>query len=110
PMPALLDLARDPVTRCTRCRAIHAVRDVHVPSSTVFVVFRGRWLAGHVVAFVFLAGFVALGFWQLARDHQKHDKVVATRAKYAAPAPDLGAAAVTPPAGSRAQVTGTYDG
>jgi cytochrome oxidase assembly protein ShyY1 len=61
-----------------------------------------------VVAFVFLAGFVALGFWQLARDHQKHDKVNAAKAKYAAPAPEL-AAASPPPPGSRAQVTGTFD-
>ncbi len=75
-----------------------------VPS---LAVFKGRWLAGHVVAFVFLAAFVALGFWQLARDHQKHDKVQAEKARYAAPAPALTTG--TPPPGTRAEVTGTYD-
>ena len=61
-----------------------------------------------MVAFVFFAGVLALGFWQLARDHQKHDKVQAAKSKYAAAAPDLLAGSV--PAGARAQVTGTFDG
>lgn len=60
------------------------------------------------MAFVFFAGFLALGFWQLARDHEKHNKVDAAKAKYAASAPDLLAGGL--PAGARAQVTGTFDG
>ena len=63
---------------------------------------------------VLSASFVALGFWQLARDHHKQALVRTARAAYAAPAPDIagtpaagGAGAVEP--GGRAQATGRYD-
>ena len=39
------------------------------------VLLRGRWLFGHILVIVVAATFIALGFWQLARHHEKHDKV-----------------------------------
>src|SRR5262249_22973782 len=64
--------------------------------------------AGHILVLVLAATFVALGFWQLHRNQEKHDKVAAARAAYAAPAPPL-TGATAPTDGARAQVTGTYD-
>lgn len=57
---------------------------------------------------LFMAGvFIALGFWQLARHHQKQDKVRAERAAFAAPAPEIGA--TDPPSDASVQASGTYD-
>lgn len=67
---------------------------------------RPRWLAGHFLVVVFAAGFIALGFWQLGRHHQKQDTVAALRAAYAAPAPDIAAGPAT---GERVEATGTFD-
>jgi cytochrome oxidase assembly protein ShyY1 len=69
-------------------------------------VLRGRWLAGLALVLLFAGVFVALGVWQLNRNHEKQEKVKAARAAYAAPAPELTDAA-TP--GTRAQASGTYD-
>jgi cytochrome oxidase assembly protein ShyY1 len=69
-------------------------------------VLRGRWLAGHALVLLFAGGFVALGVWQLNRNHEKHQKVEAERAAYAAPAPEL---TDTASPGTRAQASGTYD-
>jgi surfeit locus 1 family protein len=70
---------------------------------------RGRWLAGHVVALVVFVTFVSLGFWQLDRNQQKHDKDDAARAAFAAPAPDVVDVGDDVQAGTRASATGTYD-
>jgi cytochrome oxidase assembly protein ShyY1 len=71
-------------------------------------VLRGRWLVGHLLVLLFAGGFIALGVWQLHRNQEKHDKVEAARAAYAAPAPDITRLGDTP-AGDRAQAVGTYD-
>ncbi len=67
-----------------------------------------RWLAGHITVIAVVGIFVALGFWQLARDRHKHQLVRAEKAAYAKPATDL---MTTPPpaAGARIQATGTFD-
>jgi cytochrome oxidase assembly protein ShyY1 len=57
---------------------------------------------------LFAGGFLALGFWQYARHHEKQDKMRAARAAYAAPAPEL-AAGTPPQSGARVEVRGTYD-
>lgn len=67
---------------------------------------RPRWLAGHVLVVLFAVGFVAAGFWQYGRHHQKQDKIAALRAEYAAPAPDI---ATAPASGERVEATGTFD-
>jgi cytochrome oxidase assembly protein ShyY1 len=69
-----------------------------------------RWVVGHALVVVLASAFIALGFWQLARDHQKHEKVKANKLAYAAPAPLL----TTLRAGdvgikTRAQAAGSYD-
>jgi surfeit locus 1 family protein len=69
---------------------------------------RPRWIAGHLLVLVVAVAFVALGFWQLSRNDQKHAKDAAAKAAYAAPAPPLGTG-VTSPAGTRVEATGTYD-
>ena len=72
------------------------------------MLLRPRWIAGHVTVLVLAAIFVALGFWQLARNHQKQQKVRAERLAYDAPAPDL----ITTPGlgdGDRTQAEGSYD-
>ena len=48
---------------------------------------------------VVAAIFVALGFWQLARNDEKQDGERAARAAYAAPAPALGDPDSPPPSG-----------
>jgi cytochrome oxidase assembly protein ShyY1 len=68
---------------------------------------RPRWIAGHLLVLVLTVSFVALGFWQLARNHHKQSLVRAARAGYAAPAPDI--ASTEPRPGARAQASGTYD-
>ena len=70
---------------------------------------RPRWLAGHALVVVLVGTFVALGFWQLARDRHKHAIVRRDRAAFAAPAPDL-ETGPAPVSGARVQATGTYDG
>jgi cytochrome oxidase assembly protein ShyY1 len=67
---------------------------------------RPRWIAGHLLVLVLTVSFVALGFWQLARNHHKHELVRERRAAYAAPAPDITSAALQP--GARAQASGRY--
>ena len=69
-------------------------------------VLRPRWLAGHFLVVLFAVGFIALGFWQYGRHHEKQDKVAALRAEYAAPAPNID---TEPPAGSRVEASGTFD-
>jgi cytochrome oxidase assembly protein ShyY1 len=69
-------------------------------------VLRPRWLAGHFLVLLFAAGFVALGFWQLGRHHEKQDKVRANRAAYAAAADELSA---SPAFDARVQALGTFD-
>jgi cytochrome oxidase assembly protein ShyY1 len=71
------------------------------------LLLRGRWLVGHVLVAVVVITFVSLGFWQLARDDQKQEKVRAAEAAYAAPAPPLEAGTVVP--GDRVEARGTYD-
>ncbi len=70
---------------------------------------RGRWVAGHIVVVVLAVAFVGLGFWQLARDRQKHDRVAKARIAYGAPAPELAFADHDPASGARVQATGFYD-
>jgi len=77
--------------------------------SAARVLLRPRWFAGHITVVVIAAIFVALGFWQLARNHEKQDGERAARAAYAAPAPALGDPDSPPPSGTRVEVTGTYD-
>jgi cytochrome oxidase assembly protein ShyY1 len=67
---------------------------------------RPRWIAGHLLVLALTVSFIAAGFWQLSRNDQKHRKVREARAAYAAPAPEVSAAAVP---GSRVQATGRYD-
>jgi cytochrome oxidase assembly protein ShyY1 len=68
---------------------------------------RPRWIAGHLLVLVLTVSFVALGFWQLARNDHKQRLVREARAAYAAPAPDITSAGLHP--GGRAQASGTYD-
>jgi cytochrome oxidase assembly protein ShyY1 len=71
------------------------------------VLLRTRWIVGHLLVIVVAAGFVALGVWQLNRNTQKHDKLRAEEAAYAAPAPPISSAS-DPAPGTRAQATGTF--
>jgi cytochrome oxidase assembly protein ShyY1 len=70
---------------------------------------RPRWVAGHLLVLVLSAAFIALGFWQLSRNHHKQSLVRAARAAYAAPAPDVTRNPVTAPLGNRVQLSGRYD-
>jgi cytochrome oxidase assembly protein ShyY1 len=67
---------------------------------------RPRWVAGHLLVLVLTVSFLALGFWQLARNDHKQSLARRARAAYAAPAPDISGSV---PPGSRAQATGEYD-
>ena len=67
-------------------------------------------MAGHLLALVMAALFVGLGFWQLARNTQKHDLVAQEKAAYAKPAPDITAVAAGAADDARAQARGTFDG
>jgi cytochrome oxidase assembly protein ShyY1 len=75
------------------------------------VLLRPRWIAGHVLALVLTAAFVAAGFWQIARNHEANDKLAKEKSAFAASAPDIGT--VDPSAGAatneRVSATGTYD-
>jgi cytochrome oxidase assembly protein ShyY1 len=68
---------------------------------------RPRWIAGHLLVLVLTVSFVALGFWQLARNNHKHSLVRKARADYAAPAPDVTSPAVV--VGKAAEATGHFD-
>ncbi len=57
---------------------------------------------------VLTGSFIALGFWQLGRDHHKQALVREAHAAYAAPAPEVGAGAHFVD-GDRAQASGRYD-
>jgi cytochrome oxidase assembly protein ShyY1 len=70
------------------------------------ILLRPRWVAGHLLVLVLSATFLGLGFWQLARNGNKHRLVREARAAYAAPAPTVTSAS---PAGTRAEATGRYD-
>ncbi len=69
---------------------------------------RPRWVAGHLLVLALTASFIALGFWQLGRDHHKQDLVREAKAAYAAPAPDIASTGAATP-GARAQASGVYD-
>lgn len=68
---------------------------------------RPRWIAGHLLVLVLTVSFVALGFWQLARNHHKQSLVRKARAEYAAPAPDITSPDIV--VGKPGQATGHYD-
>jgi cytochrome oxidase assembly protein ShyY1 len=68
-----------------------------------------KWIAGHLLVVFVAVVFVLLGFWQLHRNDQKHNKDAVAKAKYAAPAPALGAPDSEPATGARAEATGRYD-
>jgi cytochrome oxidase assembly protein ShyY1 len=72
------------------------------------MLLRPRWVAGHLLVLALTASFIALGFWQLGRDHHKQQLVREARAAFAAPAPDV-ASRAAPAAGARAEATGVYD-
>ena len=67
---------------------------------------RPRWIAGHLLVLVLTGSFIALGFWQLARNNHKQVLVREAHAAFAAPAPDITDAM---PPGGRVQATGHYD-
>jgi len=67
---------------------------------------RPRWVAGHLLVLVLSASFIALGFWQLARNDHKQALVRDARAAFAAPAPNVSEPVA---AGSRVQASGHYD-
>jgi cytochrome oxidase assembly protein ShyY1 len=69
-----------------------------------------RWVAGHLLATFFLALFVGLGIWQVARHHEKQDLVREAKAEWAAPAPDVTTIAAGAGDDTRAEARGTFDG
>src|SRR5262249_40201530 len=67
-------------------------------------------MAGHVLAGFMAILFVALGFWQLARHHHKHQLVEREKAAYASPAaPVATITAVNDEDNTRVQARGTFD-
>lgn len=74
----------------------------------VHPLLRPRWMVGHLLALIAIAGFVRLGIWQLDRHAEKSDLRAAVAEGQAFPAVELGAAAE----GSFRQVVavGEYDG
>src|SRR4051794_38288649 len=70
------------------------------------MLLRPRWIAGHLLVLVLSVSFLALGFWQLARNDHKQSLVRRARAAYAAPAPAI-TADTTP--GSRVEASGRFD-
>lgn len=72
------------------------------------VLFRGRWLIGHIVVLATSIAFVSLGVWQYSRHLEKQDDERDARAEYAAPAPDLPERGETLRSGTRVSVTGAY--
>ena len=77
--------------------------------SAARILLRPRWVAGHISVLVVAAIFIALGFWQLARNGEKEDSERAARAAYAAAAPVLSGPDAPPASGTRVEVSGTYD-
>lgn len=73
------------------------------------VLWRGRWLVGHVLVIGFAALFVVLGLWQLGRHREKQDAQEAAEAAFARPAPALDTLAPDAAPGARVEVAGTYD-
>ncbi|MDQ1382815.1 MAG: surfeit locus 1 family protein [Actinomycetota bacterium] len=67
---------------------------------------RPRWVAGHLLVLVLSVTFIALGFWQVARNDHKQSLVRKAREAYAAPAASIRSA---PAAGGRAEASGHYD-
>lgn len=72
------------------------------------LLFRPKWIAGHLLAVLAVVVFINLGFWQLRRHEEKtalRDAVAASQALFPIPMEEA-------PAGSYRQVfaTGTYDG
>jgi cytochrome oxidase assembly protein ShyY1 len=61
-----------------------------------------------VLVIVLATTFVALGIWQYNRNTEKHNKVKAAKAAYAASAPEL-SGGPNPPSGARAQASGTFE-
>jgi cytochrome oxidase assembly protein ShyY1 len=68
-----------------------------------------RWLAGHLLAGFFLVLFVALGVWQVARHHHKHQLVLREKAEWAKPAPDVTTVGTDAGDDTRVEARGTFD-
>jgi cytochrome oxidase assembly protein ShyY1 len=67
-------------------------------------------MAGHLLAAFMAVLFVALGFWQLARHHHKHQLVEREKAAYASPAaPVTSITSVSDEDATRVQARGTFD-
>jgi cytochrome oxidase assembly protein ShyY1 len=60
-----------------------------------------------LLVLVLTVSFVALGFWQLARNHHKQSLVRKARAEYAASAPDITSTEIA--IGSPGEASGRYD-
>ena len=75
------------------------------------MLWRPRWVAGHVIIVVLTAAFVTAGFWQIARNHEANRKLDREKAAFAAPAPDVSRvdARTAAAANARVTATGTYD-
>ena len=58
---------------------------------------------------VLVATFVALGFWQLNRNDEKHEKDAANKAELGAPAPALATLTEPVAAGTRVEARGTFE-
>jgi cytochrome oxidase assembly protein ShyY1 len=69
-----------------------------------------RWLSGHLLATFFLVVFVALGVWQVARHHHKHQLVEREKAEWAKPAPDVTTVGTHATDDTRTEARGTFDG
>jgi len=67
-------------------------------------------MAGHVLAAFMVVLFVALGFWQLARNDHKHRLVEREKASYASPAPSVTTVtAVSDEDDTRVEARGRFD-
>ncbi len=69
-----------------------------------------RWVAGHLLATFFLAVFLSLGVWQVARHHHKQDLVRREKREWAAPAPDVTTVGADSGDDVRVEARGTFDG
>jgi cytochrome oxidase assembly protein ShyY1 len=67
-------------------------------------------VAGHLLATFFCALFVSLGIWQVARHHEKQDKVRREQAEWAAPAPSVTTVDPNAVDDTRVEARGTFDG
>jgi cytochrome oxidase assembly protein ShyY1 len=68
-----------------------------------------RWVAGHLLASFFLALFLALGIWQVARHHEKQDLVRQAKEEWAAPAPNVTTIGAAVGDDTRVEARGTFD-